>query len=137
MKRLRPPNPIPQRSRSGRRHGVILVAVLVCLAVVGSFAMSLLRTAAARRRGAEAQQWRLQAQWLAESGLERAAVRLNADPRYAGEVWTPPPAELGGHAAVVRIEVKPRPASPTAAPSASRPISPTIRTTGPGKPKKR
>jgi Tfp pilus assembly protein PilX len=105
VKRRHPPNPVPRRARGGRRRGVILIVVLVCLAVAGAIAMSLLRTAAAARRAAETRLRHAQAQWLAESGLERAAARLAVDPRYAGEVWSTAAGELDGGTGVVRIEV--------------------------------
>lgn len=101
-----PPNSVSRRPRSGRRRGAILVAVVVCMAVAGAIAMSLVRTAASRRRAAETQLRRVQSQWLAESGLERAAARLAADARYAGEVWTTSPGELDGGTGVVRIKVE-------------------------------
>jgi hypothetical protein len=50
----------------------------------------------------------VQSQWLAESGVERAAAKLAADAAYSGETWTIPATDLGGQeAGVVRIEVKP------------------------------
>ncbi len=38
---------------------------------------------------------RLQAEWLVESGLERARARLAADSSYAGETWTLGASDLG------------------------------------------
>ena len=65
------------------------------------------RQALAERRAIEMSRSGLQALWLAEAGLERAAARLAADPKYAGETWTISAAELAaGDGAVVRIEVK-------------------------------
>ena len=65
------------------------------------------RQAFAERRAIEMSCSGLQALWLAEAGVERAAARLAADPKYAGETWTISAAELaGGDGAVVRIEVK-------------------------------
>jgi hypothetical protein len=70
--------------------------------------LAILKTAVAERGAMETRQWQEQAAWLAESGLERAAARLAADPGYRGETWTIPAAELGGQdGAVVRIEVEP------------------------------
>ena len=46
-----------------------------------------------------------QAEWLAESGIERAAARLAANHEYAGETWTIPPAVLA-EGGLVRIVVE-------------------------------
>jgi Tfp pilus assembly protein PilV len=85
---------------------VILVAVLVCLMVAAVVLGSMLGAAAAHRRALETELWRVQAQWLAESGLERAARRLAADPSYSGERWALP-VELPDStvAAAVNIQV--------------------------------
>jgi Tfp pilus assembly protein PilV len=75
--------------------------------VAGVVLSSMLGTAAAHRRALRTELWRVQAQWLAESGLERAAWRLAADPQYTGEVWKLPAEQLDGTAAAaVRIEVE-------------------------------
>ncbi len=59
---------------------------------------------------------RLQAEWLAEAGVDRALAKLSYDPDYKGETWEIPVDELGlpavkdtekGPAAVVKIEVEP------------------------------
>ncbi len=52
-------------------------------------------------------QMRLQTGWLADSGLDRAAARLAADPAYAGETWKINSESLGGPdaaAVVIRVE---------------------------------
>jgi hypothetical protein len=55
-----------------------------------------------------AEQQRLQADWLAESGLERAAAKLAADQNYSGETWEIAAADLGsGMAGAVTIVVAP------------------------------
>ncbi len=59
-------------------------------------------------RATQTAAWSVQARWLAESGAERAAAKLDADAAYAGETWTIPAAEFGGQeSGVVRIQVKP------------------------------
>ncbi len=53
------------------------------------------------------EQMRLQAEWLADSGLSRAASRLALEPGYAGETWKIDPAQLGGFdvgTVVIRIQ---------------------------------
>jgi hypothetical protein len=52
---------------------------------------------------------RLQAEWLAESGLARARARLTADPDYKGETWKIPASQLdGAHEGLVVVEVETR-----------------------------
>jgi type II secretory pathway pseudopilin PulG len=86
---------------------VVLLVTIVCIAMASLVLLSVLRLSVARQRGAEAEAWRVQAGWLAESALERAAARLAADPDYQGETWDLPTDRLGAsHAAVVRIEVE-------------------------------
>lgn len=85
-----------QRTRCPR-HGIALVAVLICLTVVLSLMAAWLRTIVLERSAAREQQARVQAVWLAESALDRAAARLTANPAYTGETWQVPADELGGH----------------------------------------
>jgi Tfp pilus assembly protein PilV len=72
------------------------MVVLVSIGILAVLLVSILRLAAAERRALRAEQWRTQAAWLAESAVERAAARLEADSSYAGETWTIPPEELDG-----------------------------------------
>ena len=85
---------IHRKAREPRR-GMTIVAVLVCLLVVMLLGAALLRVALAERDSNRDQERRLQAEWLVESGLERARARLTADASYAGETWHIAPAELG------------------------------------------
>ncbi|MGO8691359.1 MAG: hypothetical protein ACLQLG_17185 [Thermoguttaceae bacterium] len=80
--------------------------VIVCVVVAAAICGLLLRMAVLGRSSADAQHRRAQAQWLAESGIERAVARLAQDPRYSGETWTLAPEELprGG---LVRIVIQP------------------------------
>ena len=81
--------------------------MLVCLAVATAISLVVVRQIAAERHAAQMNQRSLQAWWLAEAGVERAAARLAADPKYAGETWTIPAKELAaGESAAVRIEVE-------------------------------
>jgi hypothetical protein len=104
----------PQRGRRGvlRVHpprAMITVAVLVCLLVITLICGSLLRLVQSQRTQIHSEELRLQADWLAESGLERAAARLGEDPAYHGETWSLSADELGGPASgVVTITVEPR-----------------------------
>jgi len=95
-----------QLSVRGRRGAVLLVAI-VCIAVASVIFLSLLRLSVAERRRVETEAWQVQAAWLAESGIERAAARLAADPEYQGETWALPADLLGGrYDAVVKIRVE-------------------------------
>ena len=67
-----------------------------------------MKLAAAGRRMMRTETWQVQAAWLAESGLERAAARLAADADYQGETWALSAEQLAGpEGAAVKIEVKP------------------------------
>ena len=91
-----------------RRRGVILIVVLACLVVAGMVSLSVARQTLLARRAVDASQSRLQAEWLAEAGLERAAARLAAEPGYTGETWRIQASELDGiHDAEVQITARP------------------------------
>lgn len=90
------------------RRGIALAPALVCLVLVGLLCAAVLRTAHIQRGLVASEEHRLQAEWLAESGLARAAARLGTDPDYTGETWEVAAKALGGNdAGVVRIAVKP------------------------------
>ena len=93
------------RSKS-RRRGLTAAAVLVCLMVVTLASGVLVKQGVAYREQVRAQERRLQAEWLAESGVDRALARLAAKPDYTGERWEVA-AETLGRPAVVTIEVDP------------------------------
>ncbi len=96
------------RPRPCNRRGIGLAIALVAMVIFTMVAASLLRRVAAGRAAIRAEERTLQADWLAASGLERAAARLGADPSYGGETWELPADRLDGrHAASVRIEVGP------------------------------
>jgi hypothetical protein len=98
-----------KRARKERR-GVLTVAALVCLLVVMLIAAGVLRLVRSERGLLENEERRLQADWLVESGLERALARLGTEPAYRGETWSLPAEDLGGAAAaVVTVTVEPGP----------------------------
>lgn len=100
------------RSRPQRR-GIALVLVLACLFVVALAGMALLRSAANQYRQLRLERQRLQAFWLAESGVLRAAARLNQPADYVGETWNVPADQLDGvSAGSVRIEIQDVPGQP-------------------------
>lgn len=72
-----------------RRGGAVLVVALICLLLVTVLAASLTRTVLLQREQVIRDEWRLQAEWLADAGIDRAVARRNADPEYAGEEWRP------------------------------------------------
>jgi hypothetical protein len=91
------------------------VAVLVCLVVIMLISGVLLKIGVAHRDRLRRAERSLQAQWLAQSGLDRALARLAASSGYAGETWLLTPSDLGlpqtsggepAKAAIVRITVE-------------------------------
>ncbi len=93
---------------AGRRpRGAIILVVLVALIVASAVLVSVARLALTDRTAWRMESWEVQAAWLAESGLDRAAARIKNDPAYQGETWTLP-AELfdGRHGGKVVIDVQ-------------------------------
>jgi len=102
-----------RRTAGTARRGVIMVAVIVCVAVASIIFLSIAKLVVAGRQAAQTETWQLQARWLAESGLERAASRLAADADYSGETWTVPADAIGGsEAGLVEIAVEAVPDEP-------------------------
>jgi hypothetical protein len=94
--------------RPTNRRGLAIVPALVCLVLVTMLCALMLKQAHTRRVLAGDEERRMQAEWLAESGLARASARLSAKPGYRGETWEIPPRALGGaSAARVSIVVEP------------------------------
>ena len=73
--------------------------------VVGALVIGWTRDGLAERERSRKAEQRLQAEWLAESALQRAAARLSAKSDYSGEVWNISATELGG-ADAGRVEIK-------------------------------
>jgi hypothetical protein len=90
------------------RRGGALVIGLVALVILAMIEGVLIQGGLARRRLLQAEERRLQAAWLGESGLDRAAAAQAKDTGYKGETWEVSADELGGReSAVVRLEVEP------------------------------
>jgi len=90
--------------------GVATVLLLVSLAVATMIFLSVLKLIAVQRQSVASQARQAQADWLAESALERAAARLSADPGYHGETWKISPQEIDsrdGAAIVIRVDEVP------------------------------
>ncbi len=76
-------------------RGLTVVAVLLFLVLLTLIGGALLKVGQARRELGRAQERRLQAEWLAESGLQRASAALEHDPKYSGETWNLDSGDLG------------------------------------------
>jgi hypothetical protein len=102
-------SPLFSRNWPARRpRGMVLIVFLACLAVAMALIVGTAKIAVTSHQATQTASWKVQAQWLAESGAERAAAKLAADAAYAGEDWAIPAAELGGQeGGEVRIRVKP------------------------------
>jgi type II secretory pathway component PulK len=86
------------------RRGLVLIVVMVCLVVFATLCGVLLKLALVEQRQVRMQEWRLQAEWLAESGIERAAARLADSADYAGETWTVATQEFAEGAVTIEVE---------------------------------
>ncbi len=76
------------RRRFDRRPGgFVLFIVLALLAVSTVLVANTARILILENRQAERAEDRQQAEWVAESALERAGARLLADRAYQGETW--------------------------------------------------
>ena len=95
------------RGRPHPRRGAAMIAAIVCVIVGSAVFLSILKMTAVGRNVLQSESQRIQAAWLAESGLQRAAARLAADPDYAGETWNVPAGDPSTpQQAKVRIEVE-------------------------------
>lgn len=75
-------------SKCTSRRGAALIVALVTLLVVMLVAAALIRSMLVAHRQAELRQNELQAAWLAEAAVARAAAQLALQPDYKGETWT-------------------------------------------------
>jgi type II secretory pathway pseudopilin PulG len=76
-------------------RGMTVVAVLVCLIIVTLISGVVLKVSVAQRELARSQERRLQTEWLAESGAQRAMARLARDHDFTGETWSLSAHDLG------------------------------------------
>jgi type II secretory pathway component PulK len=77
------------------RRGSVLVVALVCAIILTAIVAALAKKCAARRGLRRWEERRMQSEWLARAGLERASVKLARDPKFTGETWEIAPAALG------------------------------------------
>jgi Tfp pilus assembly protein PilX len=89
-------NAVRRHFPAQKRKGAALVCALACLVVVTIMTGVLLRRAALERDRIRAAERQLQAAWLADSALDRAAAALAVSREYKGETWTPAAADIGG-----------------------------------------
>ena len=89
------------------RRGLVLIVVMGCLAVVTLICGVLLKLTLSEQRQSRVQERRLQAEWLAESGVERAVAKLSDSTGYTGEIWEPAAWESApGDSCTCTIEVE-------------------------------
>lgn len=92
--------------RTPRRGSILIIAVL-CLVLATSIVGVLLSLVQKQRRQIAFEQAQVQAEWLAESGIDRAVFRLRGDHAYEGETWMPGSSDLAGEeSAEVMIEIQ-------------------------------
>jgi type II secretory pathway component PulK len=82
-------------SRLYQRRGAALAFTLAVLAVISALALLATRSFVTLHQQRMQQQLALQADFLVESGLERAAARLAAADDYQGETWELPQKDSG------------------------------------------
>lgn len=85
---------------------MVLVAGILCLLIATMVATNVVRLVVRNSRVVLANRARLQAEWLAEAGLQRGLAASRANDAYGGETWEVTAAELGSDlAGSVVIEV--------------------------------
>jgi len=96
---------------SGPRRGIAMAMALAALLAVMLVAGALIQSLLASHRQSKRYATELQAQWLAEAGLDRARAQLATNSDYVGETW---PAGVGGaesEVGEVTIRIEPAAAS--------------------------
>ena len=104
-------SPLSSRRKSWghRRHGVTIIIVIALFAVAMTMIGVWTRSALGHRRQMHRWHQRVQATWLADAGLRRAAARLAREgDLYKGELWQIDAESLSGQAAAeVAIRIEP------------------------------
>ena len=94
-------------SRRRNERGSAMVAVLICFVLIVLICGAILKLGVVQRGQLKTEEAALQAEWLVESGMERAAAKLAGTPGYEGETWTISPQEMNGPApGLVKITVE-------------------------------
>lgn len=109
-------NPAQPRRRSYvPRRGAALIILLAVFAVLLGLASVWTRRIVAEHRHQHRIAEQVQARWLAEAGLRRAAAQLIANSDFTGEEWSIAADDLGqSYAAAVKLTVAPDDDSPGA-----------------------
>lgn len=94
------------RAKLSTRRGALLLIALICLMLVSMLGATIVSLTSSQRKQQQSTQFRLQAESLADSAVERAAAQLARDPAYAGETWEPEMGTIQGESrGVARIVV--------------------------------
>ena len=80
----------------GSRRGIALLMAIVALVLLLALSAALLGAARDRLLNQRRAESAVQAEFLAESALDRAAAKLAVDPSYSGETWNVSSKTLGG-----------------------------------------
>jgi type II secretory pathway component PulK len=83
-----------------------MVMAMVTMAIVAAIAVQVAVSLVATHRQTRRYHDELQAAWLAESALDRAALRLATDDKYEGEAWQPVVGGADGETGRVEIAVE-------------------------------
>jgi type II secretory pathway component PulK len=90
-----------------------MIVVLLAMAMATIIFLATLKMIAVQRKTIALGARQIQAGWLADSGVERAAARLAADANYRGETWNISPEDLDGRdGGTVAIRVEDIPGKP-------------------------
>jgi Tfp pilus assembly protein PilX len=93
--------------QSADRRGVVLAAALVAFLATAAVLFALLKTVVNHQREVRDQRQSLQAQALADAGIDRGVAQLRRSDAYRGETWHVPDSQLDGTAtADVEIRVE-------------------------------
>jgi type II secretory pathway component PulK len=99
--------PYQRRSDAARRRGTVIAAALVEFLVAAAILFAVLQSVVGHHRQLLKARHEVQAQWLAQAGIDRAVAQLGKSASYQGETWHVPAEELDGmDAAEVQIRVE-------------------------------
>jgi Tfp pilus assembly protein PilX len=88
-----------------RRRGAFLIVAMISLVLATALLGVMMSMVQAQRRQMAREQQALQADWLAESGVDRAAARLSRDSDYPGETWKVETSAPGDATAEITITI--------------------------------
>jgi type II secretory pathway pseudopilin PulG len=92
---------------SHNRRGAVLIIAIICAVLVTLMLGTMVKITLTRAQQARHRERALQADWLAEAGLERAQAMLTSQPGYTGETWAIETETLGGpYSGVVTITIE-------------------------------